>query len=292
MKALRMAVTGFVAITACSRSAPERGTEASRTPDTYHEAAAARQGLVPLSAVPQSGPASPPASARASAGRPAPRSQGSESVIVDTSPYATAERDTGITTDTMGYRAYSGADGARSAGPGRANAVVVGTVIHVSLRDSIDSKRDSSGKEISGMVMQNVTGPGGEVLVRAGSPVMLTISRLRPGRGSGQGAIEVHPDSITLEGRMRKLEATIASVPYELRGRGVTGEDAAKVGIGTVGGAVVGRVITGKTKGAVVGGVVGAAGGAVVASQTAAKDVVVGARTPVEMVLTAPLVVR
>jgi uncharacterized membrane protein len=79
-------------------------------------------------------------------------------------------------------------------------------------------------------------------------------------------------------------------VPRELRGRGVTSGDAAKVGVGAVGGAVLGRVLGGSTKGAVVGGVVGAAGGAVVASQTATRDVVVKAKTPVTFVLTAPLV--
>jgi uncharacterized membrane protein len=78
-------------------------------------------------------------------------------------------------------------------------------------------------------------------------------------------------------------------VPHELRGRGVTGEEAAKVGVGAAGGAVVGRVLGGNTRGAVIGGVVGAAGGAVVASETAAKDVVVKARTPFVLVLQAPL---
>jgi hypothetical protein len=71
----------------------------------------------------------------------------------------------------------------------------------------------------------------------------------------------------------------------------VTGEEAAKVGVGAAGGAVVGRVLGGNTRGAVIGGVVGAAGGAVVASQTAAKDVVVKARTPLAFVLTAPMTV-
>ena len=70
----------------------------------------------------------------------------------------------------------------------------------------------------------------------------------------------------------------------------MTGEEAAKVGVGAAGGAVVGRVLGGNSKGAVIGGVVGAAGGAVVASQTAAKDVVVKARTPVALVLTTPIV--
>jgi hypothetical protein len=165
-------------------------------------------------------------------------------------------------------------------------------VIHVSLQDSINSRRETFGKQISGKVMQNVTAPNGEVLVRAGTPVSLTVTRLAPGRGNGKGDLEIRPDSISINGRSRKLDARIGSVPYELRGRGVTGSEAAKVGVGAAGGAVVGRVIAGKTKGAVIGGVIGAAGGAAVASQTAAKDVVVAARTPVEVVLSAPLVIR
>ena len=138
--------------------------------------------------------------------------------------------------------------------------------------------------------MQYVTGPDGRTLIPAGAPVLLTVTEVRPGRGDRQGSLEIRPDSITLAGGSRKLEARLQPVPYELRGRGVTGEEAAKVGVGAAGGAVVGRVLGGNSKGAVIGGVVGAAGGAVVASQTAAKDVVVKARTPVALVLTTPIV--
>jgi hypothetical protein len=70
----------------------------------------------------------------------------------------------------------------------------------------------------------------------------------------------------------------------------VTGSEAAKVGAGAAAGAVAGRVLGGDAKGAVIGGVVGAAGGAAVATQTAKRDVVVAARTPLSFVLDAPLV--
>ncbi len=200
----------------------------------------------------------------------------------------TSGSHTSVSSDTVGYSSYPG-----SASPAPAARVVAaGTVIPVSLEDSINSRRDTWGKQVTGKVMQNIRGPNGEVLVRAGSPVRLTVSRLRSGRGNGKGELEIQADSITVQGHPRKLEAKVESVPYELKGRGVTGEEAAKVGVGAAGGAVVGGVVTGKTKGAVIGGVVGAAAGAAVASQTAAKDVVVAARTPVRVVLTAPLVVR
>ena len=204
------------------------------------------------------------------------------------------------TPDTSGYTAYPEADTApvttevpESAPAADASSVLgVGTVIRAALEDSIHSRHDVSGKEVNGRVMDNVTGPDGEVLVPAGAPVRLTVTQVKPGRGGRDGVLELRTDYITLGGQPRKLEAGIRSVPHELRGRGVTGEEAAKVGVGAAGGAVVGRVITGDAEGAVIGGVVGAAGGAVVASKTARKDVVVKARTPVELVLTAPLVTR
>jgi hypothetical protein len=169
--------------------------------------------------------------------------------------------------------------------------LAAGTVIHAALEDSIHSRHDVAGKVVTGRVMQNVTGPDGLTLIAAGSAVQFTVTQVKPGRGSRPGVLEIRVDAITIDGQPRKLEAKIQPVPHELRGRGVTGDEAVKVGVGAAGGAVVGRVIGGNTKGAVIGGVVGAAGGAVVASETAARDVVVKARTPVAFVLTAPLVV-
>jgi hypothetical protein len=167
--------------------------------------------------------------------------------------------------------------------------VAAGTVIHAVLEDSIHSRQDVSGKEVAAKVMENVRGPDGLTLIPAGTPLWLTVTQVKPGRGGRKGVLEIRTDSISISGASRKLEARLEPVSHELRGRGVTGDEAAKVGVGAAGGAVVGRVLGGNTKGAVIGGVVGAAGGAVVASETAAKDVVVKARTPVALVLTAPL---
>ena len=167
--------------------------------------------------------------------------------------------------------------------------VPAGTVIHAALEDSIHSRHDVSGKVVAAKVVQNVTGPDGLTWIPAGTPVQLLVTQVKPGRGDRKGVLEIRADSITIGGEPRKLDARLQPVPYELRGRGVTGEEAAKVGVGAAGGAVAGRVLGGDTRGAVIGGVVGAVGGAAVASETAAKDVVVKPRTPVVLVLTHPL---
>jgi len=166
----------------------------------------------------------------------------------------------------------------------------VGTEINAALDDSISSRRDSVGGTVMATVTENVTGSDGKTLIAAGTPVRLTITRLTPAKSKGsQGALVLRAEGLALNGGLQPVKADVRPVPRELRGRGVTGSDAAKVGVGAAGGAVLGRVLGGSTKGAVIGGVVGAAGGAVVASQTATRDVVVKAKTPVVLVLTQPL---
>jgi glycine zipper 2TM protein len=172
-----------------------------------------------------------------------------------------------------------------------ARTLPIGTEIHAALDDSISSRRDSAGRTITAQISQSVTGAGGRVLIPAGSTVRLTVTRLASAKSKGsQGTLALKVDGIEVGGQLQNVQADVRAVPRELRSRGVTSGDAAKVGVGAVGGAVLGRVLGGNSKGAVIGGVVGAAGGAVVASQTATRDVVVKAKTPVTIVLTAPLV--
>jgi hypothetical protein len=204
-------------------------------------------------------------------------------------PAATTAADTAPTTDTTVAATPSPAPTRPSAGRG-ARTLPIGTEIHAALDDSITSRRDSVGRTVSAHVMENVIGPDGRTLIPAGAPVRFTVTRLRSARSKqSQGRLELRVDGVALNGQLRSVKANVRPVPRELRGRGVTGKEAATVGAGAVGGAVLGRVVGGNTRGAVIGGVAGAAAGAVVASQTATRDVVVKAKTPVVFVLTAPL---
>ena len=174
-----------------------------------------------------------------------------------------------------------------------ARTVPIGTEIHAALDDSINSRKDTVGRTVTAVVMENITGSDGKTLIAAGSPVRLTVTRLSPARSKGaQGRLRLRVDGIGIGQELQSVRAEVQAVPHELRGRGVTAGDAAKVGVGAAAGAVAGKVIGKNTKGAVIGGVIGAAGGAVVASQTATRDVFVKARTPVTLKLTQPLVVQ
>jgi len=168
--------------------------------------------------------------------------------------------------------------------------LAIGTEIHAALDDSITSRRDTVGAQVNGHVMENVRGPDGRTVIAAGTPVRFTVTQIRPSRSkNSQGRLALQAEGISFSGQLQSVKAEVKPVPRELRGRGVTGSEAAKVGGGAAAGAVIGGVV-GNTKGAVIGGVAGAAAGAGVASQTATRDVVVKAKTPVVLVLTAPLV--
>ena len=177
---------------------------------------------------------------------------------------------------------------------GAAVTLPAGTELHAALVDSIHSRHDSAGQALTAKVMENVLSPDGTTLIPAGSTVRLTLLRLEPAKSksAADGKLELRVDGISRGDELLEVAAEVRPIPHELRGRGVTGSEAAKVGAGAAAGAIAGRVLGGDTRGAVIGGVVGAAGGAAVASQTADRDVIVKAGTPISFVLTAPLTAR
>ena len=210
--------------------------------------------------------------------------------VSDTS---TAVPDSVATQDTAPAPVSSATSNVGASSNAAARTLPTGTEIHAALDDSINSRKDTVGRTVTAVVMENITGSDGKTLIAAGSPVRLTVTRLSPARSKGgQGRLGLKVDGIGIGPELRSVSAEVQAVPHELRGRGVTAGDAAKVGVGAAGGAVIGKVIGKNTKGAVIGGVIGAAGGAVVASQTATRDVFVKARTPVTLKLTQPLVVQ
>lgn len=205
-----------------------------------------------------------------------------------TSAAETAVADRGAARDTASVFPTPSA-----ASTAAARTLPIGTEIHAALDDSINSRTDTIGRVITAVVMENVMGADGKTLIAAGAPVHFTVTRLSPARSkSAQGRLRLKAEGVGIGSGIQKISADVQPVPHELRGRGVTAGDAAKVGVGAAGGAVLGKVIGKSTKGAVIGGVIGAAGGAVVASQTATRDVVVKAKTPVVLVLTQPLVAQ
>ncbi len=232
----------------------------------------------------------PDTSRAVSADTAAPARDSAPARSVDTAPTSdTTARATPDTTGSVAQPVIPSVSASKTTSAA-SRTLPIGTEIHAALDDSITSRRDTVGAQVDGHVMENVVGPDGRTLIAAGTPVRFTVTQIRPSRSkSSQGQLALRAEGISFNDQLQSVKAEVKPVSRELRGRGVTGSEAAKVGGGAAAGAVIGGVV-GNTKGAVIGGVAGAAAGAVVASQTATRDVVVKAKTPVVLVLTAPLV--
>jgi hypothetical protein len=128
-------------------------------------------------------------------------------------------------------------------------------------------------------------------VIPAGSTVKLTIDKLEPGSDQvrPEGRLELIVSSVTVNGREYPLTANLEPVPHTMQGRGITKDEAARVGAGTAIGAIAGQIIGKNTRGTVIGGAVGAVAGGAVAARYAYRDVIVSAGAPIVFTLTQSL---
>ncbi len=132
----------------------------------------------------------------------------------------------------------------------------------------------------------------GRVVVPAGSNVTLTVDHIDPGNDQNQpdGRLSLVVTSVTIDGRIVPITARLDPVAHQMIGRGITKDEAERIGAGTAIGALAGRLIGKNTKSTVVGGAVGAVAGTAVAVRYAYRDIVVPAGTPITFRLTKGLV--
>jgi hypothetical protein len=194
----------------------------------------------------------------------------------------------------MGLAACGGAKAEGAGGSAAGTRTLASSAqVNATMDRTITSRSNKAGETVTATVTADVKNQRGQVVIPAGSTVELLITQLEPAKDKGQadGKLAFQVTAAMVRGQRYPIEATVTSVPHTLKGRGVTGNEALKVGVGTAVGAAAGRVIGGDTKGAVIGGVVGAAGGAAVAVETADRDVVVSAGAPIVITLTGSLTV-
>lgn len=178
----------------------------------------------------------------------------------------------------------SAASIARSAGSLRLDS---GTRIEATTDRTISSRSDKAGATFSASVVADAKDSRGRVVIPAGSTLNLTITELKPAtdKSKADGRITVVVNSVTVAGQTYPLSAQITEMNHTLKGRGVGEGEVEKTAAGVVLGGIAGRIIGGDAKGTVIGAVVGGAAGAAVAVETANRDVVVRAGTPLVVTL-------
>ena len=170
-----------------------------------------------------------------------------------------------------------------------------GTTVEVTIRDEISSRKYSAGHAVEGSVSNDVMDSKGRVVIPAGSPVALEITKIspsEPGDTRGEGTLELTVTSITVGGTSHDARTVVASVPHTMKGRGVTKGEAEDVGVGAAVGALAGQLIGKNTKSTVIGGAVGAVGGGAVAVKGAQRDIIVAPGTHITIQLPKPITVK
>jgi len=168
-----------------------------------------------------------------------------------------------------------------------------GAVIQANTDRLISSRTDKAGGTFTASVSRPVKDSEGLVVIPAGSTLHLTIAELQPAndKSAADGKISVVLSAVTVGGKQFPVSGAVTSMAHVLKGRGVGTTEVGKTAAGAVVGGVAGRVIGGNATGTVIGAVVGGAAGAAVAVETANRDVVVAAGTPITVPLRGPVTI-
>src|SRR5437867_5768712 len=171
--------------------------------------------------------------------------------------------------------------------------LAAGTRVPAAASDTISTRSAKAGDPFSATVSQDVKDATGRVVIPAGATVSGTIAAAEPAPNpNSSGKIELAVTSVTVRGVSYAIDASVVGKDTVMKGRGVTGADAAKVGAGAVAGALVGKLIGKKGKAAVIGGAAGAAAGAAAARASRDIDVVIPKGAAITIKLNAPLTVK
>ena len=175
----------------------------------------------------------------------------------------------------------------------RSLTLASGVRIDATTEGTISSRTDKAGDTFTANVSSDVKDGRGRVVIPAGSTVNLTVTELKPAldKGKADGRITVMVNSVTVGSQTYPVSASITSMEHTLKGRGVGAAEVEKTAAGAAIGGIAGRIIGGNAKGTVIGAVVGGAAGAAIAVQTANRDVVVAAGTPMVITLNGPVTI-
>lgn len=135
-----------------------------------------------------------------------------------------------------------------------------GTEIQLELGTALSTEDNQTGDRFDATVLTPVMRDG-NTAIPAGATVRGRVTAVQPPSDERPAVLKLDFDQIEAFGETYPLDATLTRAEIETGSDSSTGEDVAKVGVGTAAGAVLGRVIGGDATGTLVGAAVGAAAG-------------------------------
>jgi hypothetical protein len=168
----------------------------------------------------------------------------------------------------------------------REHLIPEGTPLQLTLETAVSSETSRVEDPVEARLAESVRVDNVEVLP-AGSVVHGTVRSAQPsGKVKGRASLALHFDAIVARGERYPISATIAA-QAESRRR----EDAATIGLGAAGGAIIGGILGGG-KGAATGAAVGGGAGTAVVLVTEGKPIEWDRGAPLEVTLAEATEVR
>ncbi len=158
-------------------------------------------------------------------------------------------------------------------------------VLGVRLSRALSSETAQIEDDVEASVTRDVIA-NGRLAVPAGTRLLGSVNEVtRGGKFSEKARLGIRFHTLVLAGGTRapvRVDSVVRESESQARA------SAAKIGIGTVGGAIIGGIMSGK-KGAVVGGIAGAGAGAATVATGQRSIASLGAGTPLSVRLTSPV---
>jgi hypothetical protein len=174
--------------------------------------------------------------------------------------------------------------------PPATRSLAPGTEVTLTVSDTITTRKAKAGDPFNATVRRSVRDANGQVVIPAGATVSGTIERADPAPNPhSPGHLRFSVTNVTMGGQSYPIAASVIGEDTVMRGRGVTGGTAAKVGAGTALGALAGHLLGHSGAATLIGGAAGAAAGVAVAEKTRTLDVVLPSGAAVRIRLTQPL---
>lgn len=169
-----------------------------------------------------------------------------------------------------------------------ATRVPAGTEFVAQLEDRLSVRDSHEGEEFHATVDEPIVHDG-ETVVPAGALIHGRVSAVhRSTGGDDPNVLKLNFYRIDIRGQSYPLAADLT----EAHPKTDTGEDLAKVAVGTAAGAVIGGIIGKDVKSAAIGAAVGAAAGTAVALGTQDKEAVLERGSNIKLALTDPIELR
>lgn len=207
-------------------------------------------------------------------------------------PAPVAQASAPVTTTPSGNTVVK-APSTGASSEGAVGVVAAGTNLSLSAGQRVCTNTNSVGDRITATLAEAVTASNG-VMVPAGATAVLEISSLGRSNQAGENMnIGLVVRSITYGGKTYPVNGEIVSADVE-KVKAADNNDATKVAGGAVVGAILGRILSGrsKTKGTIIGAAGGAAAGAVLAHQTEKYDACLPSGGKVVVRLDSPMSVQ